>query len=52
MPSREIPQDEWMQFLDEFSRQHAGRFVTIQMAGADFNLYSLGRESAVQKYHN
>ena len=44
MPSREIPKAEWEQFFNEFSRRHEGRFVTIQLAGADFTLATLAEK--------
>jgi hypothetical protein len=35
MPDREIPRDEWREFLDAFSRKHQGRLVTLEMLGPD-----------------
>jgi hypothetical protein len=31
MPTREIPREEWMTFLDSFSRQHAGWLSTVEV---------------------
>jgi hypothetical protein len=32
---REIPRDEWIEFLDSFSRQHEGWLVTVEVLGAE-----------------
>ena len=32
---REIPREEWAEFLDSFSRQHEGWLVTVEVLGAD-----------------
>jgi hypothetical protein len=32
---REIPRDEWVEFLDSFSRQHEGWMVTVEVFGAE-----------------
>jgi hypothetical protein len=32
---REIPRDEWAEFLDSFSRQHEGWLVTIEVLGTE-----------------
>ena len=31
MPSRDIPREEWMTFLDSFSRQHEGWLVNVEV---------------------
>lgn len=31
MPTREIPREEWVAFFDQFSRQHRGTAVTIEV---------------------
>ena|SRR5438270_7560212 len=32
---REIPRDEWAEFLETFSRQHEGWLVTVEVLGAE-----------------
>ena len=32
---REIPREEWAEFLDSFSRQHEGWLVTVEVLGAE-----------------
>ena len=32
---REIPREEWAEFLDIFSRQHEGWLITIEVLGAE-----------------
>ncbi|HEX8844738.1 MAG TPA: DUF5335 family protein [Pyrinomonadaceae bacterium] len=32
---REIPRDEWVAFLDSFSRQHEGWLVTVEVLGTE-----------------
>jgi Family of unknown function (DUF5335) len=32
---REIPREEWAEFLDSFSRQHEGWLVTIEVLGEE-----------------
>ncbi|HYR95663.1 MAG TPA: DUF5335 family protein [Candidatus Binatus sp.] len=33
MLSREIPRDQWIRFFDDFSRQHQGWLVTVEVVG-------------------
>jgi hypothetical protein len=35
MRTREIPQAEWRRFFDDFSPQHAGWIVILEVLGAD-----------------
>ena len=32
---REIPREEWLEFLDSFSRQHEGWLVTVEVLGEE-----------------
>jgi hypothetical protein len=32
---REIPREEWVEFLDGFSRQHEGWLVTVEVLGSE-----------------
>jgi hypothetical protein len=32
---REIPREEWAEFLDSFSRQHEGWLVTVEVLGSE-----------------
>jgi hypothetical protein len=32
---REIPRDEWAEYLDSFSRQHEGWLVTVEVLGEE-----------------
>ena len=32
---REIPREEWVEFLDSFSRQHEGWLVTVEVLGEE-----------------
>jgi hypothetical protein len=41
---REIPHDEWIEFLDSFSRQHEGWLVTVELFGADIGAQVEARE--------
>jgi len=41
---REIPREEWLQFLDEFSRAHAGWLVTVEERDPERGLRELARE--------
>ena len=34
---REIPREEWTEFLDSFSRQHEGWLVTIEVLGEELS---------------
>ena len=36
MKTKEIPKNEWPKFLDNFSRQHKGWLVTLEIFGTDF----------------
>lgn len=47
MPVREIPRDDWVMFLESFSRLHDGWLITIDVLGApDERLKA--RESALK----
>lgn len=35
MQTREIPRDEWQGFLDDFSRQHEGESVTVEVLAGE-----------------
>jgi len=35
MRTKEMPQAEWRRFFDDFSKQHAGWIVTLEVLGAD-----------------
>lgn len=35
MASRSIPKSEWLQFFDNFSRQHEGWWATVEVMGED-----------------
>src|SRR5689334_1858480 len=35
MQTREIPQDEWTEFFDSFSRKHEGWLVNVEVLGSD-----------------
>ena len=35
MRTREIPRAQWSRFFDDFSKQHAGWIVTLEVLGAD-----------------
>ena len=41
---REIPRDEWAEFLDSFSRQHEGWLVTVEVLGAEIGAQVEARE--------
>ena len=44
MSTREIPRDDWPEFLDGFSLQHAGWLVTIELLDPDLGAQTLARE--------
>jgi hypothetical protein len=35
MQSKEIPREQWISFLDDFSKRHAGWVVTMEVLGSD-----------------
>jgi Family of unknown function (DUF5335) len=35
MLTREIPREEWIKFFDNFSKQHEGWIITLEVLGAD-----------------
>lgn len=35
MATREIPHNEWIQFLNEYSRQHQGWIATVEVKGGN-----------------
>jgi len=36
MPTRDVPRDQWTEFLDNFSRRHRAWLATIQQSGEAF----------------
>ena len=42
--TREIPRNEWVAFLDSFSRQHEGWLITIEVLGRDIGAQIERRE--------
>jgi hypothetical protein len=45
---REIPRDEWVEFLDSFSRQHEGWLVTVEVLGAEIGAQVEAQELPLQ----
>jgi hypothetical protein len=45
---REIPRDEWVEFLDSFSRQHEGWLVTVEVFGAEIGAQVEAEEMALE----
>jgi hypothetical protein len=35
MQTREIPRDQWVKFFDDFSKNHEGWIVTLEVLGSD-----------------
>jgi hypothetical protein len=35
MSTREIPREQWIKFFDDFSKQHEGWIVTLEVLGSD-----------------
>jgi hypothetical protein len=35
MATREIPREEWIRFFDDFSKQHQGWIVSLEVLGSD-----------------
>jgi len=35
MQTRDIPREQWIKFLDDFSRSHEGWIVTLEVLGSD-----------------
>jgi hypothetical protein len=46
---REIPRDEWVEFLDSFSRQHEGWLVTVEVLGAEIGAQVEAEEMALER---
>lgn len=44
MQTKNIPQSEWTQFLDNFSRKHEGWLTTLEIFGQDIGAQIEGRE--------
>ena len=44
MKTREIPKNEWPKFFDNFSRQHEGWLVTLEIFGTEFGAQVQERE--------
>jgi uncharacterized protein DUF5335 len=36
MQTREIPSEQWVRFFDDFSKNHEGWIVTLEVIGSDF----------------
>ena len=45
---REIPRNEWVEFLDSFSRQHEGWLVTVEVLGAEIGAQVEAQELPLQ----
>jgi hypothetical protein len=45
---REIPREEWAQFLDSFSRQHEGWLVTVEVLDAEIGAQVEAEEKPLQ----
>ena len=45
---REIPRDEWAEYLDSFSRQHEGWLVTVEVSGAEVGAQVEAQELPLQ----
>jgi len=45
---REILRDEWVEYLDSFSRQHEGWLVTVEVFGADIGAQVEAQELPLQ----
>ena len=45
---REIPRDEWVEYLDSFSRQHEGWLVTVEVLGAEVGAQVEAQELPLQ----
>jgi Family of unknown function (DUF5335) len=45
---REIPRDEWVEFLDSFSRQHEGWLVTVEVLGSEIGAQVEAQELPLQ----
>ena len=48
MKTKEIPKNEWPKFFDNFSRQHEGWLVTLEILGSEFGAQVQGRELAFE----
>ncbi|HLO00670.1 MAG TPA: DUF5335 family protein [Pyrinomonadaceae bacterium] len=48
MKTKEIKKDNWSEFFDSFSRQHAGWLVTLELFGADIGAQIQERELAFE----
>jgi|SRR5687767_15140100 len=48
MQTKEIPKDEWPKFLDNFSRNHEGWLVTLEIVGTELGAQVQERELALQ----
>lgn len=44
MKTKEIPKNEWPKFFDNFSRQHEGWLVTLEIFGTEFGAQVQERE--------
>jgi hypothetical protein len=48
MKTREIPQNEWPKFFDNFSRKHEGWLVTLEIFGTELGAQVQERELALE----
>lgn len=46
---REIPRDEWVEYLDGFSRQHEGWLVTVEVVGCEIGAQVEAEEMALAR---
>jgi hypothetical protein len=44
MPERDIPQNEWNEFVDGFSEEYKGETVTIEVVGPDTASHVVAKE--------
>ena len=47
MATQEIPREQWPEFLDSFSRQHAGWLVTLEVLDAEIGAQVEAQELAL-----
>lgn len=46
--SEEIPRQEWIEFLDEFTREHQGRQVDMEVLGSDIGAQTEAHDMPLQ----
>jgi hypothetical protein len=44
MPTQEIPRDEWLPFLERYSRQHEGWLATLEVFGPEIGAQQEARD--------